>query len=109
MVGPPASRCDRQRPRPADHLPPVIRSARLGLRSICDTRVQTTIRIGSGSSGEALLVGCELTIAWVAPLPALQAIRIILGTCGRGAKSYRGQCRESNNKAHLIPSNGSVR
>src|SRR3954454_17782775 len=66
-------------------LPSVIRPTTLRLCCVCDTRVQATIRIGSGSSGEALLVAGELTVAWVAPLPALQAVRIIVGTCGRAA------------------------
>src|SRR3954453_10032993 len=82
-------------------LPSVIRPTTLRLCSECDTRVQAIIRIGSGSSGEGLLVAGELTVAWVAPLPALQGVRIIPGNCGRCAESYSNRGRESDDQAHF--------
>jgi hypothetical protein len=49
----------------------------------------------------ALRVARELTIARVAPLPALQTIGIILGGCWRSGKSYSHKCRSPNDLAHF--------
>jgi hypothetical protein len=90
-------------------LPPLICTPTLRLPSICKTRlpsicktgVYTTIRKSPRSCGFALPVVGELTIARVAPISALQAVRIILGGCWRGGKSYSHKCRGSNDLAHI--------
>jgi len=82
-------------------LPPLICTPTLRLPSICKTGVCATIRKSPRSCGFALPVVAELTIARVAPISALQAVRIILGGCWRGGKSYSDECRGSNDLAHI--------
>lgn len=80
-------------------LPTISRTLRPQLKS--KARVYTAIRIGPGSCGFALRVARECTIAGVAPLSALKAVRKIVGCCRRGGKSYNHECRSPNELSHF--------
>src|SRR5215212_2778844 len=86
-------------------LPALIRTPGLRLASICETRVQATVRKSPGRRGLALLIARELARAGIAIVPALQAVWIIASGCGSSSKKKTYTVRE-HNLAHFILSDG---